>query len=186
MKSIPIFLIVSVITLMVSAQTEASVVDSTKVQSEQELQRKGFDKSKLYYGGGLSLSFGSYTVIGVRPMVGYKLTPKLSTGVEITYEYSSYESSSSSSYGGSLFARYRLVPQLYFHVEYSGMNYELYYNFEEEREWVPFLWLGGGYSKPVAKNVWLNAQVLFDVLQDENSPYSSWEPYFSVGIGVGF
>jgi hypothetical protein len=29
-------------------------------------------------------------------------------------------------------------------------------------------------------------QVLFDVLQNNDSPYDDWEPFFSIGIGVGF
>jgi len=32
----------------------------------------------------------------------------------------------------------------------------------------------------------LNIQVLFDVLQNSNSPYNRWEPFYSVGFGVGF
>jgi hypothetical protein len=29
------------------------------------------------------------------------------------------------------------------------------------------------------------AEVLFDVLQDEDSPYADWEPHVTVGVGVG-
>jgi len=28
--------------------------------------------------------------------------------------------------------------------------------------------------------------LLFDVIQDENSPFEDWEPFYSIGIGVGF
>jgi hypothetical protein len=59
-------------------------------------------------------------------------------------------------------------------------------NGSSTREWVPFLYLGGGYSKKMSRNSWLMAQVLFDVLQDENSPYQAGSPFFSVGIGFGF
>lgn len=146
-----------------------------------------FDKSKMYYGGYLNLSFGTYTVVGIQPLIGYKFTPQLSAGVQLSYEYSSYGNTSASNYGGSLFGRYRVLPQLYTHAEFSAINYQLIYSLgETDRVWVPFLYLGGGYSQPISKNVWLNTQVLFDVLQDENSPYESWEPFFSIGIGVGF
>ena len=67
------------------------------------------------------------------------------------------------------------------------MNYKFYNDLGgSERKWVPFLFLGGGMSQPISPNTWFNAQVLFDVLQNENLPYSSWEPFFSVGFGVGF
>lgn len=158
-----------------------------KELENEEAQETGFDKTKIYYGGYLNLSFGTYTVIGVQPLVGYKFTPELSAGIQLTYEYSSYDNSSSSNYGGSLFSRYRILPQLYAHAEFSTINYELiYFTGETERTWVPFLFLGGGYSQPISENVWMNAQVLFDVLQNENSPYESWEPFFSIGFGVGF
>jgi hypothetical protein len=37
-----------------------------------------------------------------------------------------------------------------------------------------------------SRNVWLTAQVLFDVLQDPDSPYRRWDPVFSVGVAAGF
>jgi hypothetical protein len=51
---------------------------------------------------------------------------------------------------------------------------------------VPFLFLGGGLSQQLGENSWMYVQILFDVLQDENSPYSSGEPFYSIGFGVGF
>jgi hypothetical protein len=41
-------------------------------------------------------------------------------------------------------------------------------------------------SQPISGNTWFTAEVLFDVIQNENSPYKNWEPFFSVGFGVGF
>jgi len=46
--------------------------------------------------------------------------------------------------------------------------------------------LGGGYSLPLGGRTSLNAQILFDVLQDDRSPYRNWEPFYSVGLSVGF
>ena len=43
-----------------------------------------------------------------------------------------------------------------------------------------------GFRKPMGKRASLNVQVLFDVLQNDNSPYKAWEPFYSVGVGVGF
>ncbi|NQU55386.1 MAG: hypothetical protein HQ522_22955 [Bacteroidetes bacterium] len=181
MKTIYFLSLFIVISLGSFAQSDLQ----KELDTEEEVP--GFDKSKLYFGGYMNLSFGSYTVIGIAPLVGYKFTPEFSTGIGLSYEYSSFDNSSASNYGGSIFSRYRVVPQFYLHAEFSTINYQLFYDFEDgERTWVPFLFLGGGYSQPIAKNVWLNAQVLFDVLQNENSPYESWEPFFSIGFGVGF
>jgi hypothetical protein len=183
------------IALFASVLGFAQVPDSTTVEQtmveEPVVQKPKLDKSKLYYGGYVNLSIGNYTVIGATPMVGYKLTPKFSVGGQLSYEYvkdkrydTDYETSN---YGLSVFSRYRIVPQLYLHAEFSEMNYKLYsFNGSSSRKWVPLLWLGGGYSQPITKNTWFTAQVLFDVINDENSPYKDWEPYFSVGVGVGF
>lgn len=149
-------------------------------------------EKRFYYGGYFNLTFGSYTVIGIEPLVAWKFTPKLSVGGILTYEYISDNTIpgyhyNSSNYGASVFARYRLFPQLYFHSEFSEMNYETNYSDGSgERNWVPFLFLGGGYSMQVSKNTWMNAQILFDVIQNEYSPYEDWAPFYSVGFGIGF
>lgn len=166
-------------------------VNQEEVKKEKPPKQKSSFASKLYYGGNIGLSFGSYTMVGVYPLVGYKLTPKLSVGVKIAYEYISdrrYDQTYSySNYGGSLFARYRIVPPLYVHLEYAQMSYDLYSaDGTSNREWVPFLFAGAGYSQSIGGKAWVNVQVLFDLLQDEKSPYNDWEPFFSVGVGVGF
>ena len=164
--------------------------DTMNVAPTQTEQSKPF-KDKIYYGGNIGLSFGSYTMIGVYPLIGYKITPKLSAGVKIAYEYivdKRYESNyTTSNYGGSLFARYRIIQPLYVHAEYAMLNYELYNALgESKREWVPFMLVGAGYSQHLGGNAWLNVQVLFDVLQSSKSPYKNWEPFYSVGVGIGF
>ena len=196
------FFSILMITLLIKGISFGQETDTTQVITQQEQeqpqqQQKPAKKQqpplyqRVYLGGYMSLTVGSYTRIGVYPLLGYKFTPKLSGGLKIGYEYvrdnryaSTYESSN---YGGSIFARYRLIPRLYLHVEYEQFSYELY-NFDgtSNREWVPFFYVGGGYSQPLGRHVWLTAQVLFDVLQDERSPYNRWDPIFSVGVAAGF
>lgn len=154
-------------------------------------KKKRSVKDKLYFGGYLNLSLGSYTMIGIEPMVGYKIIPRLSVGAKIRYDYiqdNRYaQTYTSSSYGASVFTRLLVLRGLYAHVEYAGYNYEYYNAFEESnREWIPFLLVGAGYTQRVGKRSSVIVQVLFDVLQNEKSPYKSWEPFYSVGIGVGF
>jgi len=170
--------------------TADTVINASKapVEKSKNQQQK---QSKIYYGGYINLMFGTYTVIGVEPMLAYKLTPRLSFGTKLTYEYIHEKQGSyvyeESNYGFSLFNRFRVTQKLYTHFEYSSMNYKFYNEVSTgERKWVPFLFLGGGFSQPVSQNTWFNAEVLFDVLQNENSPYKDWEPFYSVGFGVGF
>ncbi len=145
------------------------------------------EANKIYYGGTVTFSFGTTTRIGFFPMIGYKVSPKLSAGAEIGYEYVSYNFNEfTSNYGGSLFGRYRVGRALYAHAEYQAMNYEIFTGTSSNREWVPALLLGGGMVKPLGGRSAAYVEVLFDVLQDKNSPYTDWTPVVNVGVSVGF
>ena len=165
--------------------------DTINTGQVQKPEQKSSPGDKLYYGGYVNFSLGSYTSIGVEPMVGYKIIPRLSLGAKIRYDYikdNRYATSYSTSvYGGSLFTRLIVIRQVYLHAEFATYNYELFYtDGSSEREWIPFLFLGGGFHQPVGNRAALNVQVLFDVLNDEKSPYRTWEPFYSVGMSVGF
>lgn len=181
-KIISLILIIGATVFLVS---NVVAQDSTSVGPIKK-QKKQLP-NQLYFGGTFGLSIGSYTMVGLYPLVGYKVTPKLSAGLKLTYQYvsdSRYASTyTSSNYGGSVFSRYRLLPKIYTHIEYETINYDFY---DSSRGWVPFLYVGGGYSQRMGGKTWLNFQVLFDVLQDSQSPYSDWDPFFSLGVGVGF
>jgi hypothetical protein len=145
---------------------------------------------KVYYGGEVGFSFGSFFRVRVAPMVGYRFTPKASLGFKVAYEYIKdkrySETLTSHNYGGSVFARFRPQPRVYLHAEYCYASYEYRTPLStSEREWVPFLFLGAGFVQPLGNGSSVYAQVLFDVLQNSNSPYDNWEPFFTVGIGVG-
>jgi len=171
--------------------TEQAIVAEAATAPAPAPKKKSSIKDKLYYGGYVNLSFGNYTMIGIEPMIGYKIIPRLSVGLKIRYDYiqdNRYaETYTASNYGASIFSRLLIFRGLYAHVEYAGYNYENYnQNGESDREWINFLLVGAGYNLRVGKRASVIAQVLFDVLQSENSPYNSWEPFYSVGVGVGF
>jgi hypothetical protein len=149
---------------------------------------KSVPNDRIYYGGTVTVSFGSTTSFGVFPMVAYKLTPKISAGVEAGYEHVSYNSDQSTdSYGGGIFGRMRIGRNLYAHAEYQNINYEVFHTLNtSSREWVPSVLLGGGYIRSLGGRMSVYGEVLFDVLQDDNSPYNDWEPIVSFGVAVGF
>ena len=175
----------------VAPAAEPAVQAPAETQAEKP-PKKSSAKEKIYYGGYINFSFGTYTSIGIEPMIGYKIIPRLSVGVKIRYDYVQYKGSgteySYSNYGGSLFARLSVLKRLYLHAEYAGYNYEKYDQTDgsSSRIWVPYLFLGAGFNQPLGGRASLNAQVLFDVLQNENSQYHSWYPFYSVGVSVGF
>jgi hypothetical protein len=152
---------------------------------------KASGPSRFYYGASIGFSFGNYTRISITPLLGYRLNKAWSVGGRVSYEYikdSRYEEDyTSHNYGGSLFARFRPIPKLYLHGEYAYMSYDLWYSDgTSNREWVPFLLLGGGYVQPISPRAAVFIEVLFDVLQDANSPYEEWRPWVSIGVSAGF
>jgi len=145
---------------------------------------------RIYWGGGISVAFWDYTRIRVEPLVGYRITRSLSAGVKLSGEYLRYErfgyTVSSFNYGGSVFARYRIIEQLYGHAEYGGATYEtVTAQGVESRIGYPFLLLGGGFVQRTGRRTSLFFEVLYDVLQDEASPYSNGGPFLSIGVAVG-
>jgi len=190
-KTIGIFLIMLFAVSLASAQENSAT-------PKQNPYQKGPKKSitnKFYFGGNLGFTLGSYTSISIWPMIGYKITPKFSAGIQPGYDYIKYNFNGNnyetSNYGLKVFTRYRIIPQFYLQAEYDYINYEIY-NWNppadpvSSRAFVPFLLLGGGLSQQLGDNSWVYIQILFDVLQDANSPFSSGEPFYSIGFGFGF
>jgi len=197
MKIIILFVLFTV--LVSYAQTANP--DTTKPSqptSPPEVQQS--QPSKWYYGGTVGFNFwGDYFYLSVNPLVGYQVSPKFSVGGKVQYAYINDQryaglELTSHNYGAGIFTRYRPIYQIYFHAEFDYASYEDYTIYdplvgdpyaESERNWVPFLLLGGGFVQHVGPNASVYVEVLFDVLQNENSPYG-WDPIISVGGGVGF
>ena len=185
----------SIVFLLVAFSFTLAQQDSTITVAQPQAQKTN-EPSKVYYGGGIGFNFwGDIFRISVEPMVGYKFTPKFSAGVKLMYEYINYSTTPErtyNNYGGSIFSRFRVIPQFYLHAEFAYYSYKyssttiLDEPYDSEREWVPFLLLGGGYSQQISRNTWAYVQALWDVIQDDKSPYSGGDAWISVGVGVGF
>lgn len=149
---------------------------------------------RIWFGGGVGLSFGTVTAIQVDPLVGYKVDQagKFSAGLGASYWY--YQDNrfappiNYSGYGYRTFTRYRVLEPLYLHAEFLHLNVERYSVADDaiKRIWVPHVLVGAGYVQSLGGRSSIYFQVLFDVLQDPNSVYRSQGPIISGGIGVGF
>lgn len=151
---------------------------------------------RIWFGGGVGLSFGTFTAIQLDPMVGYKVDQqgRLSVGLGGSYWYfrdSRYNPAYDfTAYGYRTFSRYRFIEQAFAHVEFLHMNVEAtrFGSLSEiaPRIWVPHLLVGGGYIQSLGGRGSIFLQVLFDVWQDPNSIYYGRGPIFSGGVGIGF
>lgn len=159
---------------------------------------RGFDPSKLMAGGNFGFAFGDYSLLNVSPMIGYRFSPKFAGGVNINAQFTweNYRGlgykDNSSVLGGGLWGRYYPLSMLFVHAqpEYNSISLKRKYNDDppytvKDRFGAPSLLLGGGYAQPIGGNSAMVIMLLYDVLQDQNSPYRN-RPVFSIGGNFGF
>jgi hypothetical protein len=174
-------LIFSLFPLFIYAQDEAPVEKTPEPYSF---------KDHLVYGGNVGLSFGNVTDVGISPMVGYKVTDKFIPGVGASYNYikihyRGYPTQSTNIYGGSVFANYFVLENIFAHAEYEVLNgeWEPYYRPGERFNLSSFL-VGGGYRESLG-GLSTYVMVLYNVTQSSDSPYSS-PLVIRVGLAMGF
>lgn len=144
---------------------------------------------RIYYGGSLGLQFGSITSVNIAPNIGYKLTPRLSAGIGITYIYAKdnrYANSYSINYyGGSIFSRLKITDNIFAHAEYEALTLKAENQFTGDvvKTSVPNLYIGGGYRQAIGTNSSFNILILYNVNESRYSPYSN--PIIRLGFGVG-
>lgn len=157
----------------------------------ESISTTGFKKENIFAGGNFTASFGSgYTVLGVSPMLGYKLNNYFDAGIVVNYVYtgmsdypvivnSGYEYAKvrQHTFGPGAFVRAYPVPFLFaqaqleenFTNERYTINSQQYkYNYNATS-----LLLGAGYASGRTKtsNTFYYMAILFDVLKNEKSPY---------------
>ena len=147
----------------------------------------GFQKDHLFLGGSLQLGLGSYNFdIGVNPEIGYSLNRWLDVGVVANFLYSSqstipYYSDVSSKefvYGGGVFARAYVLPFLFLTAqpEVNWTNVKATDQSSGETSTAsanaPSLLLGLGYGRRIVGQNAFFIALMFDVLQNVNSPYN--------------
>ena len=176
-------------------------INNGYAQEEGPAEKKGFDKSKLFFGGNFGLSFGDYTMVNLSPQLGYRFNRFLAAGTSINLIYSSIKYryndpafNYTSSYGVtglSIFGRVYPIEQILLQVQ-PEMNYVWGKNkFSDgqpdqklDGKFVPSLLLGGGAVIPAGRGSFV-AMVQFDVLNNARSPYGN-RPIYNFGYNVGF
>ncbi|MBK6965363.1 MAG: hypothetical protein IPH20_15915 [Bacteroidales bacterium] len=153
---------------------------------------------KLFFGGGLGLQFGTITLIDISPVVGYRVTEKLETGIGLTYKYYKYNDYynlgsdlKTNIIGGSIFARYHILENLFAHVEYESLRYhydEYYstgsYPVNDQRTAVyNSIFVGGGYRQRISSGSYFFLMALWNLNDSAYSPYSN--PVLRMGVMIG-
>jgi outer membrane protein assembly factor BamA len=147
---------------------------------------------KIFFGGGAGFSLSSnQTNITVTPMIGYKITQRLMSGVSGTYQYVKIKQPSRTvnNYGGSLFSIYQLNSFLFAQAEYERLSFEYFTDpFFEQRTRSTYnsmlVGLGTFSSLGGRSSFWLTA--MYNLLYDSNEPGPYNSPWvIRAGVGVG-
>ncbi len=143
-------------------------------QPQEDPNRPQTILDKLRLGGTFGLSLGSITHIEASPIVALQLTPKITTGAGIIYQYYKssppYSSYQNSVYGGRVFGMYSIVSGLNAHVEYQSIN-QKYLDYSPtgggayKPIWLSSLLIGGTYSQPTGGRLVraINISALYNV-----------------------
>ncbi|GAP42677.1 hypothetical protein TBC1_11809 [Lentimicrobium saccharophilum] len=175
--------------------------------SEADAQEFTKNKEKfsdnLFFGGGLGLQFGTLTLIDLSPIVGYRVTEKFETGLGLTYKYYRYKDYyidyytgisydlKSNILGGSVFARYHILDNVFAHAEFESLryNYTSYYSSgtgllsEPATAIINSLFVGGGYRQRISQGSYFYIMALWNLNQDALSPYDN--PVLRMGVILG-
>jgi hypothetical protein len=150
-------------------------------------------KERLVFGGDIGLSFGTITYIKLAPVIGYRLTDRLTAGLGPIYIYEKYKyyNLESSTYGGKVVASFTIlrgsdiglnvgIGNIMLHAENEVINVEPLFQylttgdyFFGNRLWIDNLLLGGGISQPISGRFSVSVFILWDVTQNQYSPYSN-------------
>lgn len=127
----------------------------------------------VHYGGGIGLGFGRETFnAALAPSAIYQANEYLAMGVGLNFNYSKFQNSRLTAYGGSLLSLFNPIRPIQFSAELEQLRVNRKYELDganiEDNYWSPALFIGIGYSN---RNVTfgLRYDLLYD---DEKSIYA--------------
>ncbi|MBV2247693.1 MAG: hypothetical protein KUL83_11045 [Lentimicrobium sp.] len=177
-------------------------VSTISAQENSRANKPNF-KDRLIVGGGIGLQFGDVTLIDLSPTVGYRVTDKLEAGIGITYKYFKIKNYfydyttgikydlKTNIYGGSLYARYAIIENLFAHIEYERLLYnftDIYFvsgnvTKSKAQATINSFFIGGGYRQRISGRSYFYIMGLWNLIEDPLSPYSN--PVLRMGVGLG-
>ena len=162
----------------------------------EDASTKGFNKEKLFTGGGVTLSFSNYTtVLGASPIIGYSLTRWLDAGLLFNYNYSSDRHVTYTDQYGNYYVsddrlkQHTFGPGAFFRaypINFLFVQAQAEMNFtalkfipanggptEKDKVSAPSVLVGAGYcsGREGPGTMFYYVSIMADVLNDKNSPY---------------
>lgn len=153
----------------------------------------------LWYGGSFVLGFGgssfqSLFQVGISPMVGYKITPAFSIGPRASATYNYFRSNangqrssvSAVTWSGGVFARAKIIPIIFGHVEYSYESQLIGVTADGEaiRRNRGNAYVGLGYTQPNERGLGYEILILLNVNQADYDVDDRWK--YRLGFNYNF
>jgi hypothetical protein len=147
--------------------------------TEKDPNKESF-KERLVYGGNIGGYFGQNTFVNFNPMVGYRITDSFVAGIGANYLYFKSPLQSGSVWGKSVWSRLYFLESFYAHAEFENLDLRYRYLDQSAKDNLNVALIGLGYQSN-----YFGIAVLYDLIQDPNSPYST--PLIRIGgmIGIG-
>jgi hypothetical protein len=156
---------------------------SASTKAKTPTPRESWQK-RLVFGGNLGGYLGNPTYLQLNPMVGYRTTDWWVNGIGVNYTYVSSSGYRENIVGGSIWTRAYILKSLIAHSEFQILQRNAADQFgNSARANVPVWLVGAGYNSGGGR-LGLSAMILYDLIQDPNSPYNN--PIIRIGGLFGF
>ena len=141
---------------------------------------------RLVFGGNLGLNFGTETYVNISPLIGYKVTDRLTTGFGISYTYISqqYYNYKGHAFGGSVFTEFAVIKNiseliplnmnfgLSIYGEYNFLNVR-YLHLMDNFDWINSPMLGLALKIPISYRSYVRVMFLYNFNDNLYSPYQN-------------
>lgn len=147
-------------------------------------------KERFFVGGFLGLQFGNFTAVNVSTHAGFRLTNRLSAGIGGSYQFANDrwlgQSMTSHTYGGGVFARFRIIENAFVHAENEWLNLQSRIDMGDpgnrQRITESNFLLGPGYGFRMGQRARLNILILYNFNKDSRVYYDN--PFFRAGVDI--
>ena len=147
-------------------------------------------KERIFVGGFLGLQLGTFTAINVSAHSGLRITNRLSAGIGGSYQFANdkwfNQSYTSHTYGGSVFARFRVIGDGFIHAENEWLNLMSRLDRDKpgdrRRISEQNQLLGVGYGLRMSPRARFNILVLYNFNTTSQAYFDN--PFFRAGIDI--
>ncbi|GAA4464674.1 hypothetical protein GCM10023093_15530 [Nemorincola caseinilytica] len=182
------------------------VYNSSGKANYKKKKKTGYDPDKLVLGGGINFGLGQgYAILGVSPLVGYRIAKPLFVGLGVGYlylqrpdkidQFDHIHMEYKNIVSPSVWARCIIYRNIYAVATYEydiinrkSSQYDVFTGtFDRVKENLTnqCVFVGLGAKQSVGGRVSICPELVYDVLQGQNSPYPAGAPSLRVNVMVG-